>query len=120
VKPEGAPTTIVKAKEPKKVDPSPKPKEGSGQFNTPYIRVMGQNSMGVTSYMPAQITKTVREGGVEFYYIKVVDRSSQAVKEEKLTLQELKLKYKVREAPEVEKDVKQFYRATGHGDSSVP
>lgn len=120
VKPEAAPSTIVKAKEPKKVNPTPQPKEGSGQFNTPYIRVMGKDSMGVTSYMPAQITKTVREGGVNYYFIKVVDRSSQTVKEEKLTLQELKLKYKVREAPEVEKDVKQFYRATGHGDSSVP
>ena len=115
------PKKIIKTEERREVKSTTQPKEEFGKYKTPYLKVFGKDSMGITNFMPAHITKTATEGGVVVYYVNVVDKATQKIIKERLTERDFKLKYKtIKENPEVEKEIKRFYRATGYGDTSVP
>jgi hypothetical protein len=118
--PTSSPGMIVKTKQPP-VSATAKPmQEGKnlkvGPFETPYIQVLSKNSMGVTSFMPAEIIKKRVDGGSFKYVIRVLDRSSNSYREQAVTLNELKTSMKARSAPKIEKEIKEFNRQTGFND----
>lgn len=88
----------------------------TGAFNSNFISVMTKNSMGVTTYMPAQILKKVFVNGKEQYVIRMMDKSSNTFKEITVSLPELKIKMRAKDAPKVEKDIGDFKRQTGFQD----
>ncbi len=114
------PGQIIRTKD--RVPTQVKPiKEGTGKpiagaFQSDYIQVMTKNSMGVTTFMPAQIIKKVFEDRTEKYLIRMLDKASNTYKEKLVTLPELKLQMRAKEAPRVEKEIKDFNRQTGFQD----
>lgn len=95
-----------------------KEKATKGPYTTNYIQVMTKNSMGVTSYMPAEIVKQVLENGIPKYIVRVLDKTTNTYKEHKLSLVELK-GMKAKEAPKVQKEIQDFNRNTGFHQDGI-
>lgn len=110
-----SPGVIVRTEQRTPPPKTPRPqKEGAtkGPYNSNYIQVMTKNSMGVTTFMPAEIVKQVVENGIPKYIVRILDKSTNTYKEKKLSLVELK-GMKAKEAPKVQKEIQDFNRNTG-------
>ncbi len=116
-----SPGVIVRAEQRTPPPKTPRPqKEGAakGPYGSNYIQLMAKNSMGVTTFMPAEIVKQVLENGIPKYIVRILDKTTNTYKERKLSLIELK-GMKAKEAPKVQKEIQDFNRNTGFQQNDI-
>lgn len=111
--PTESPGLVVKRKERQTSSEKPLDKKLETPFKTNYVQVLTTNSMGMMTYMPAEVMRKVLKDGTEKYVIRVLDTSTNTFKEQAVSYNELKVKLRVKETPQAETQIKNFKRATG-------